>query len=231
MPQCRTCVEIGSQRRPAAESRCAGSPSVTAWPCRWKMAKTHLFMTLSDTRSFVEFLISEFTARFALDQGPTAEPPVYYNANELIGLIEAAEYATGFFVLSPAWSQYPLSTIEVNANDGRHFFAIAQRYGGPALHFVTSCWRRVDEIGCIFPGSLFDYPWYYFRRGSSETFERPDTIKGASSVVQKYLRRNGSRSVCAETTKVGPWILRDAVAAHRGGTWLRQGNWHFKPKG
>lgn len=145
-------------------------------------------------------------------------------------------YAPRFFVVSELWQRYPLSVSEVNAKDGRHYFAIDQRYGGPAFDFLVS--KNTHESGkaYIVPGWFSDYPWYikdktYLQDHSKyETFDRPEAMAIAFREVQSYLRKQATRSVCRETGKVGPWVLPGALEAHNDGSWLRQGDFHYEPR-
>lgn len=188
------------------------------------MSEVHFFMDRTDSRSFVAFLIKQFSAEFALDQCPTSQPPVFRSLDEVNSAITCDPFRPRFFVTSPVWQRFPLSLTETHTNDGRHFFSIDQRYGGPAFDFAVA---RCDHERVIVPGWFMDYPYYYCRKGRSETFDRPAAFASAFQAVRRYLRQVGSRSVCRETGKLGPWILPGAAALHARGGWLRRGDWHF----
>ena len=125
---------------------------------------------------------------------------------------------------------------EVNAKDGRRYFSIDQRYGGPAFDFLVSQTSRENGKAYIVPGWFSDYPWFikdktYLADSSKyETFDRPQAMAEAFREVQRYLQKNAKRSVCRETAKVGPWVFSGALAAYDDGAWLRQGNYHFEPR-
>lgn len=200
------------------------------------MAEVSFFMTHDDTRMFVEFLIREFDAHFALDECATPDPPVLRSADDVSAIVEESEFSPPFFVQSPLWDRYPLVTAEVHTNDGRHFFSINQRHGGPAFNFkVPRCYAE-DNDSCIILGWFSDYPWYFADRSSRDDhspgrrFDRPEEMANAYRAVQKYLQRNGKRSMDQEFGRTGPWILDDALARHSRGLWLRQGDERFVPR-
>lgn len=188
------------------------------------MSQVLFFMDRTDTRCFVAFLIEQFAAEFALDQCPTPQPPVYRSLEEVDSAVARDPFSPRFFVTSSQWQQFPLSLTETRTNDGRNFFSIDQRYGGPAFDFHVA---RTDGERFIVPGWFMDYPFYYCHKGQSGTFDRPSEFASAFQKVRRYLRRLGSRSVCRETGAPGPWILPGAVALHAQGAWLRQGDLHF----
>lgn len=194
------------------------------------MAELEFFMTHNDTCEFVRFLIERFDARFVMDNSPTREPPVYDNADEIDRLVRESEYTPRFHILSNQWEKYPLSIGEVNAKDGRHFFYIEQRYGGPAFDYNVCRVVIKDGENFIIPGWFSDYHYYYISPSDPTTFDRPEGMSSAFKEVRRYMRRNGTRSVCQELGKPGPWILSDALRSHEAGTWLRRGKWHFLPK-
>ena len=200
------------------------------------MAELHFFMTHSDTGKFVEFLIVRFGATLFLDGSDSETPPAFGDRNDVQKVVIESPYAPRFFVVSELWQRYPLSVSEVNTKDGRHHYAIDQRYGGPAFDFLVSNNRREDGKQYIVPGWFSDYPWYitdksYLNDPSKyKTFDRPEAMAGAFREVQRYLRKNAKRAVCRETGKLGPWILSGALDAYKEGMWLRQGLYRFEPR-
>jgi hypothetical protein len=200
------------------------------------MAELNFFMARSDTGRFVELLAGRFGATLFLDGSDNPLPPAFRDKSSVEKLVAESRHAPRFFVVSELWQRYPLSVSEVNAKDGRHYFAIDQRYGGPAFDFLVSNNVREDNKEYIVPGWFSDYPWYikdksYLKdRTKYETFDRPDAMAEAFREVQRYLRKDAKRSVCRETGKVGPWILSGALAAYGDGAWLRQGVYHFEPR-
>lgn len=197
------------------------------------MAEVHFFMTEDDTRSFVEFLVNEFGARFALDQCDTPDPPVFSRVDQVINILAESEFAPRFFLQSPRWDMHPLITHEVHTKDGRHFFSICPRYGGPTFDFCVA--KRYDEGGMswMVPGFFSDYPWYIVDDSwlqdysKYRTFDRPEEMAKTYRAVQKYLRRNGVRTREKNTGKTGPWALSGALAQQQRGLWLRQGDYEF----
>src|ERR1041385_5174180 len=104
------------------------------------MSEVLFFMDRADTRNLVAFLIEQFGAEFALDQCPIPEPPVYRLADEVDSAVARDRFSPRFFVTSSQWQRFPMSVTEVHTNDGRHFFSIDQRCGGPAFDFhVARC--------------------------------------------------------------------------------------------
>lgn len=200
------------------------------------MAELHFFMTLHDTGEFVDFLSGRFGATLYLDGSESRSPPAFHDRSGVERVVTELRYTPRFFVVSELWQRYPLSVSEVNANDGRHYFSIDQRYGGPAFDFLVS--KNTHEGGktYIVPGWFSDYPWYIKDKthlqdhSKYETFDRPEAMAKAYREVQSYLRKQATRSVCRETGKVGPWVLPGALEARNSGSWLRQGDFHYEPK-
>lgn len=106
----------------------------------------------------------------------------------------------------------------------------------PALDFLVSKNNHEDGKAYIVPGWFSDYPWYikdksYLQDLSKyETFDRPEAMANAFREVQSYLRKQAARTVSRETGKVSPWVLSGALEAYNGGSWLRQGDYHYEPK-
>jgi hypothetical protein len=200
------------------------------------MAEIHFFMTVEDTRQFVEFLLERFGGTFFLDESPTPDPPRFSTVEGLMALATASEWPLRFSFVSPLWERHPISTNEIYTNDGRHFWYINQRIGGPAFDFCTTKILTTDAISWIRPGSFTDYPWYIVDKASIEdtscyaTFDRPKQMKEAFEEVKRYMKRAGIRSTWREATVIGPWILSGARAAYDRGVWLRTGEDHYDPR-
>lgn len=201
------------------------------------MAETHSFMTRSDLHAFLSFLIDLTSAEFVPEKSDHPPPfPRYATPEEVQARIDRDTHYSRFFVLSRRWKRFPLVFDEIHANDGRHFFTVCQRHGGPAFDFILS-WLSTDRgVRSIASVSLSDYS-YYLRdkslladRSLYETFDRPDEMTAAHDDVRKYLRRNGRRSVCRETGHTGPWLLAGVLQEYESGGWLRIGGRHFQPK-
>src|SRR5580765_4573807 len=99
------------------------------------MAEIHFFMTVNDTKEFAAFLVDKFQATFTVEDSPTVEHPVYAQLEEVMRAVENTTHDARFFVLSTLWQQHPLVSTEIQTKDGRHYFSINQRYGGPAFDF------------------------------------------------------------------------------------------------
>jgi len=193
-------------------------------------------MTLGDAAGLAKFLIDRYEARFVLDDAPSPDQPPFETAESIVEFLDSSEYSLRFAVLSTVWEMHPLIIREINANDGRRFFSVSQRHGGPAFDFITCRCSTENGQPFIVIGSFSDYPWYiadaeYLHDHSKyRTFDRPESMTHAHKEVRKYIRRNGRISVCEETDRSGPWILSGALQTYAKGTWLRQGNHHFAPK-
>lgn len=202
------------------------------------MAEAHFFMTRDDSLAFVSFLIELVSAAFVPEKSLDPPPFPRYTTLEQVRtrMDQDVQRYSRFFVLSPQWERLPLAYDEIHANDGQHFYAVSQRYGGPAFDFNAARTYSEGELQWIRAGSFSDYPDYIedkaFLTDYSlyRTFQRPEKMTAAFKEVQKNLRRNGCRSRCRETGHTGPWIGIDALQQHDAGIWLRGGDWHYEPK-
>jgi hypothetical protein len=201
------------------------------------VAESQFFMSPSDTYHFVTYLIDSVSAEFVPER--SFEPPPFPRFKTLAQVedwVAQDGHNSRFFVVSKHWERLPLIFTEVNAKDGRHFYYVAPRYGGPAFDFMFSRSLNESALSWILPGWLSDYPYYItddaFVKDYSlyRTFDRPTEMSGAHNEVRKYLRKNGCRSACREDGHGGPWILPGALKEYEAGTWLRVGDWHFEPK-
>lgn len=205
------------------------------------MADSHFFMAPDDSADFVSFLIERFSAEF-VPHRCASSPPFrrYSTVAEVQSRIDedvCASRFSRFHVLSRQWEEFPLQFDEVHANDGQHFFSVSLRYGGPAFDWIVSRTWADEQRRWIVVGSFGDYPYYIVDKAFLtdhslyRTIQRPTSMTAAYKEVQKYLRRNGCRSVCREEGHTGPWILRGAVREFESGIWLRGGDWHYQPRG
>jgi hypothetical protein len=199
------------------------------------MAETRFFMTREDTLEFVVFLIDLVEAEFVPEISVHPPPfPRFTTLAQTSLALDGHGQDARFFVLSRHWERFPLFFNEVHANDGRHFFAVSPRVGGPAFDFIPARVFIDGDVRCIVPGSFVDYP-YYIEDGSFmsdpstyRTCDRPEAMTKTHKEVHKYLRRKGCRTICRART--GPWTLPGALRQYESGTWLRVGDWHFEPK-
>ena len=201
------------------------------------MAETHFFMTRNDAFRFTSFLIDLADVAFVPERSVDSPPfPRYTTLDQIQSRMECDNFYSRFFVVSRQWEQLPLVINEIHANDGRHFFAVSPRYGGPAFDFILSRTFTEADSQWIVPGSFSDYSYYIqddsFHKDYSlyRSFDRPEEMTAAHNEVRKYVRKNGCRSICRETGLTGPWILSGAIQEFESGTWLRIGKWHFEPK-
>ncbi len=204
------------------------------------MAESRFFMSRDDGTDFVSFLIERFSAVLIPHRSVSPPPfPRYTTVTEVQTRIDEDEHRccfSRFHVMSKQWEEFPLVFDEVNANDGQHFFSVSLQYGGPAFDLIVSRLWSDGDNRWIVAGSLSDYAYYVVDKAFLadhslyRTVQRPATMVAAHKEVQKYLRRNGCRSVCREETHTGPWILKGALHAFEAGIWLRGGDWHYEPK-
>jgi len=200
------------------------------------MAELLFFMTDGDSGEFADYVFGQFDARFAMDESPTADIISVTRKDTFLSAIERSHFGARFSVLSDRWQKYPLAVSETITNDGRRFFCADQRHGGPAFDFIVRRHIKDEHTDHLVFGSFSHFPWYIcdtaYLKDHSEyrTFPRPPEMKDAWAAVQKYLRSNGTRTICRETQKAGPWALPGALDAFNHGTWLRMGDWHFDPR-
>jgi hypothetical protein len=201
------------------------------------MAETHFFMTRDDSLGLISFLIDVASAEFVPEKSPDPPPfPRYSTVAEIEARMDRDLYDSRFFVVSREWERFPLVINEIQAKDGRNFFSVAQRYGGPAFDLVISRTRSKENVQWMLSGWFSDYAYYIqdaaFHKDHSlyRTFDRPERMTSVHKEVQKYIRRNSSRSVCQENGHIGPWIALGALKEYESGIWLRAGDYHFVPK-
>jgi hypothetical protein len=204
------------------------------------VAESDFFMTRDDSLAFVSFLIDLVCAEFVPER--SAVPPPLCHLRTLAQVDEQMDRdarenrCSRFFVLSRLWERFPLVADEIHANDGQHFFAVAQRYGGPAFDFVPARTYREGHTRWIVPGSFSDHSHYIkdkaFLADQSLycAFPRPEEMTSAHQAVRKYLKKGGCRSISLETGRPGPWLRPGAVREFNAGVWLRVGEQHFEPK-
>jgi hypothetical protein len=110
-------------------------------------------MTLHDSLGLVSYLIDLVSAEFVPERSTDPPPfPRYTTLTQVKDRIDQDKMYSRFFVLSPFWERHPLIFHEIHANDGQHFFSVAQRYGGPAFDFI---WVQLHTIRRFRPLS----PW------------------------------------------------------------------------
>lgn len=201
------------------------------------MAEIEFFMNENDSYEFITFLVHSFSCEFIPEKSDSPPPfPRYITFEEVRHRIDEDEHYSRFFVLSNRWEKHPLCFDEINANDGRHLFVVSQKYGGPAFDFILSRSAIEGNLKWMVSGSFSDYSYYIVDKSyladhsKYATFDRPEEMKTAYKEVQKYIKRNGIRSICEEDGRAGPWILNGALAEFEYGLWLRAGKWHFIPK-
>jgi len=125
-------------------------------------------------------------------------------------------------ITSPMWSVMPLTTSEVHTNDGRHFFSVDQRYGGP--FFMWSVPRAIRSVGkpILKLGSFGDWPSYYISRKSAATIPRPSKMTEVYGLVSRRIRAGAMRARW-KSGNAGPWVCPGALAKMNEGYTLAAG--------
>jgi hypothetical protein len=203
------------------------------------MAECQSIMSPADIIEFAAFLFSEFDVRFHVDDSTSPTPQTLSAVNELRAFLDEHSMPPLLHVTSPQWTVRSLETQPIQANDGRRYFAVRQRYGGPAFVWMLSRHLRKESGSFFTSGTFTDYPWYYVRHGSSETFDRPNPMTEAYNDVMTYIRRTSIRSRWTrgldephQFSRPGPWVGQHAVEQHRSGVALGPDNeWHIDEAG
>ncbi len=185
------------------------------------MAEFNFIATQADTLTFAEYLFSQFAPCVHVDQSPTSTPATITSTSALTALLSQTSYPPLLFITSLRWGDAPLYTTEVHTDDGRYFFAIRQRYGGPAFTWMLSRELDDDDGGRILTaGMLSDYPWYYLKPDHPETIDRPTEMSRDYRMICSHLRRQSVRTRFHSSGRFGPWLLPDARRLHLGGVRL-----------
>jgi hypothetical protein len=193
------------------------------------MAEIQFFMDNDESFVLAAFLLEEFGIRFVPEKNPEPTPIELTTLHELRTHLASSPYAPRYFLLSPHWTKFPLYMHEIDSQ-GRHFFAVRQRHGGPAFDWIFARTFVHEEQNWIVPGMFSDYPWYMTNEGVEDTFTRPAAMKNAYKAITRFIRKGSCQSVCREHGFLGPWISAHALKAFHNGTWLRTGELHFEPK-
>lgn len=170
------------------------------------MAEIQYFASADESIALATFIASAFDASIHVDESPTPVPRVVNTAGGIAELFATSLPIPLLHVTSPVWGRLPLTTTEVHANDGRHFFAVDQRYGGPA--FIWSVPRTMQTQGqhLLTAGIFGDWPTYYARKGSSEAFARPPSMAYAFLAVTKRIRVGAIHTRWKSSRRTGPWL-------------------------
>ena len=184
------------------------------------MAEFDLIQSNRDALEFATFLRNEFDARFFVDESASTAPPQLDGAAGILELLQGNPTPPLLFVTSPRWQRLPPYTSEVHTEDGRHFWSVRQRYGGPAFTWMLSRCLSRESRAFFTAGAFGDYPWYYEDPNSSSTFDRPSEMTTAYRATLRYTRRTHSRARVTSTGRAGPWVGPDAERWHEIGVAL-----------
>jgi hypothetical protein len=174
------------------------------------MAEFNLIQSARDALDLAAHLFEHFSAELVVDHSSDPEPARICNVGQLSEFLLATPYPPLLFVLSPAWQRYPLPTRELRTQDGRHFWYVEQRYGGPAFTWMLSRVSTAAKRQFFTVGLFGDYPWYYVEPGSTEVFKRPEPMAQAFRTVRAHVRSTGQRAR-NRAGRPGPWVGADAL--------------------
>jgi len=185
--------------------------------------------TSEDNAALGEFLFTQFHAQLFIDESESSVLKSLDSCRDLEHFLDNNPMPPLLFAIAQAWGDYPLIASEVKSNDGRHFFSIRQRYGGPAFTWNLSRQvQRQDQQSHTF-GMFGDYPWYYVRPDCRDTFDRPTAMSEAYKSILKYVKNNGRRARWRRSNNPGPWVLSGAFKLSLEGTWLGPDNDVYVP--
>jgi hypothetical protein len=186
------------------------------------MADIVYYGTDEEAISLARFLIENFDASIHVDDSPTPEPRLIREAQDVVQLF-SSQFVPLLHVTSPLWSVLPLTTKEVHTNDGRHFFSVDQRHGGPS--FLWSVPRPMQNDGKLILklGSFGDWPSYYLSKSSTATIPRPPKMAQVYQEVSRRIRGGALRSRWKKSGNAGPWVCPGAQAKLTEGYQLASG--------
>lgn len=161
--------------------------------------------------SLAHFLLDGFDASIHVDDSPTPTPRVVRTREDVAGLF-SSPIVPLLHITSTLWSVLPLTTREVHTNDGRHFFSVDQRHGGPS--FMWAVPRPIHHNGqrILKLGTFGDWSSYYLTEGSTVTIRRPREMARVFQEVSRRIRAGAVRSRWKESGNAGPWVCPGAQA-------------------
>ena len=173
------------------------------------MADIAYYATDEEAISLAQFLIDGFDASIHVDDSATAKLRTVRTPEGLAHLF-SSEVVPLLHVTSPLWSTLPLTTREVRTNDGRHFFSVDQRHGGPS--FMWSVPRPIHHGGqrILKLGSFGDWPSYYLSESSTMTIPRPREMARVFREISRRIRAGALRSRWKKSGNAGPWVCSGA---------------------
>ena len=185
------------------------------------MAEIQYYGTHDEAIALACHLVEAFESSIYVDNAPTPKPRSIRQREDIAQLF-SLPIVPLLHITSPMWSLVPLTTTEIHANDGRHFFSIDQRYGGPSFLWsvpqaILSTGRRLLRVG-----SFGDWPSYYLNKGSPAAIARPKKMQEVYQLVVRRIRAGSVRSRWL-SGRAGPWVSPGALTKMREGYELSAG--------
>jgi hypothetical protein len=201
------------------------------------MATISVFANSQDRRMLIEALIVRWQCEFILDGTAEPEPTVLVAVHEIEGAIASCKTYARFAVVSPQWQLEPVSRTLTTWKDGSRSHMIHYQYGGPAIDLAVYGCEAERERRHLAPSRISCEVNYLPREAhlssSPENYlfiKRPERLGAAYSELQRIVRKHGSRTVSANGSRVGPWVMRSAQRDNEEGLELRIGEQTFVPR-
>jgi hypothetical protein len=189
------------------------------------MSDIEFIMTAGEITELCEFLFKEFNAVIHIDNSTHEKPETISSGDEMSDYISTHEHPSLLFITSSKWGDKPLYTKYIKTNDGRSYYYIMQRYGGPAFTWMIPKKIIKDNATHLIQGFIGDYSWFYVRPDSSDTFDRPKEMSDAYKKITSFIKKKSVRSRF-NVEKAGPWISEGSVNLVRKGALLGgDGQW------
>ncbi len=192
------------------------------------MAELHIFADDPDVSALWGLLLCELHLRatpdpfFGRPPVPTYSTP--FEVAENVRLYPRISPGLGYFLTSLEWSHEELQHDQ--CTDNPHFppyWHVTPRVGGPSIHFICRFgypWH--NKAGQLVCGSFSHYPYYYSSAAASTIIERPEAMLYTMSQIKAWLLERGQYVLSPYRKRA--IALPGALAAHRNGTVLRQGD-------
>ena len=201
------------------------------------MATISVFANSQDRRMLIEALVVRWQCEFILDGTAEPEPTVLVSVHEIQGAIESSKTFARFAVVSPQWQIEPGSRTLASCKKGSRNHMTHHQYGGPAIDLAVYGCEGERERRHLSPSRInceANYlPHDAYLSSSPEnysSFGRPERLGAAFLELQRIVRKHGSRTVSANRSRVGPWVMRSAQRDNENGLELRIGKQTFVPR-
>jgi len=182
-------------------------------------------MTTEEIVELGEFLFKEFDGVIHIDNSAHEKPETIKTGKELFEYINTHEHPPLLFITSNKWGNEPIYTKYIKTNDGRSFYYIMQRYGGPAFTWMVPKKIIKENVAHFIQGFIGDYPWFYVQPNSSYTFDRPTEMSNAFKTIATFIKKKSVRSRF-NSEKPGPWVSEKCVnLVNKGAVLGGDGQW------